>query len=70
MEGDTIIVKVANCKKLNVRKKANKESEILTVLTVGDRIELKSSQNSANPWAKIDTGEVVGFVMKEYIEEE
>lgn len=64
------VVTVCNCKKLNVREKPNKESEILHIVNAGDQLETTSSMSGTTAWIKISVGDVHGFVMKEYVKED
>ena len=59
---------VSNCKKLNVRKAASKDSEVVSVIDLNAKVEIliKNADNSG--FVKVITSDnKIGYCMKEYI---
>lgn len=56
---------VTNCNRLNVRSKADKDSDILTTLSAGT--ELIISDDASNDFYAVRRGSLRGFCMKDYI---
>ena len=69
-EKDPVKGIVANCEKLNVRAKPNKNAEVLTIIKKGD--EVRVIDDSVEGWlnVSIDLGTegFIGYCMKDYIE--
>ena len=69
-EKDQVKGIVANCEKLNVRAKPNKNAEVLTIIKKGD--EVRVIDDSIEGWlnVSIDLGTegFIGYCMKDYIE--
>jgi hypothetical protein len=63
---ETVIGWVCNCKKLNVRKDANKTADVIRVIEVGDEVEIISEGETADFYC-VRFDDVIGFCMKEYI---
>lgn len=63
---DTIFAKVANCARLNIRKDPNKNSEILTIVNLGDCVEV-DPDNDTSSWYHVFVGDIEGYCMKAYI---
>ena len=67
-EAAPIIGTVANCVRLNVRKYASKNADILTEIYAGNKVTI-DPKKSRKEWYKVVTASgVEGFCMKEYIE--
>ena len=61
-------IAIVNCKKLNLREKANKAGEVICVLPMDTKLELKAT--SDNGWARVYTADgFKGYVMRDYITE-
>ena len=59
---------VVNVAKLNVRKKADKESEVVTVITKGTEVTITSTRTG---WHRVLLkGGIAGWCMAEFIKEE
>jgi uncharacterized protein YgiM (DUF1202 family) len=59
---------VFNCKRLNIRKRPNKESEVICVVSAGDILELNAI--STDGWARVYTEQgIKGYAMKKFIKE-
>lgn len=57
---------VVDCERLNVRKEASLDSEVLTVLFAGDEVSVLNLK-SENGFYKIKAGSVVGYSIVERI---
>lgn len=58
---------VTNCLKLNVRKKPNKESQVLVVVDAGTEVIIDLNRSTRN-WYNVRTESgVSGFCMSEYV---
>lgn len=61
---------VSNCVKLNVRKKPNKDAEILTEINVGETVEINLDLSTSNFYSVATTASGVaytGYCMKDFI---
>jgi uncharacterized protein YgiM (DUF1202 family) len=62
---------VFNCKRLNIRKKPDKESEVLMVVDAGTFLMIIEPEKAKGDWykvvAEIDEVETTGFCMKEFV---
>lgn len=59
--------KVANCKRVNVRKFPNTNSEVLDILVVGEEVEILGK--SAEEWYQVSiNNRTNGFIMERYID--
>lgn len=67
MEPKPIYGIVANCSRLNVRKKPHRDSSVLTVIEEDDTVEI-TMYKSTNSWyyVKTELG-VEGYCMKDYV---
>lgn len=64
----TVTGVVANCSKLNVRRKPTKDSEPVVVIEADDEVQIVNSGDNSN-WYKIRTKDNrVGYCMKDYIQ--
>lgn len=63
---NTLTGVVANCDLLNVRAEANIDSEVLFVLTKGDKIEVEKTKNKK--WLKLVSNKAEGFVCSDFVE--
>ena len=59
--------KIANCTKLNIRKKAKKDSDIVTVIDTKANVEIYPDE-STKGWYKVNVKGISGYCMKEFIE--
>lgn len=59
--------KIANCTKLNIRKKAKKDSDIVTVIDAKVNVEIYPDE-STKGWYKVNVKGISGYCMKEFIE--
>lgn len=57
--------KLINCELLNARKEPNKNSEILFVINLKDRIKILEETND---FYKVEVGKKTAYCMKEFIE--
>lgn len=57
---EVIVGEVIGCEKLNVRKEASIESEVITIITAGTKVIV---EDIVNNFYKTDNG----YVMKDYI---
>lgn len=58
---------VANCDRLNVRKKPHRGSDVLTVIEEDDTVEIDVCESTKNwYYVKTESG-VEGYCMKDYI---
>lgn len=61
--------KVVDCTSLNIREKPDKTSTILCVISVGDTV-LVNSDSLEEDWLNVSIqNDVIGYAMKEYLEE-
>lgn len=58
---------VANCTKLNVRKEAKANSNVLCILNKGDKVTINLNE-STEDFYRISTKTIEGFCMKNFIE--
>lgn len=58
---------VANCKLLNVREKADKDSKVLCVIKEGDEVQIKMSESLDNWYKVVTVTGIEGHCMKQYI---
>lgn len=59
---------VANCKKLNIRKKPYKDSDIVSVLPVGTTLTVNAASDTG--WARVHLSDgTKGYAMLEFIKE-
>lgn len=62
---------VSNCKRLNIRKKPNKESEVLMIVDAGEFLQIIKPEKATGDWykvvAEVDEVETTGFCMKEFV---
>lgn len=65
-EVETLTGIVCNCKKLNVRKKADLEAKVLRVLDENDEVEVIDGTDTKD-FYEIKLGKSTGFCMKKYI---
>ena len=66
-EPSIVYGKIANCTKLNIRKKPNIKSDILTVIDTKAVVEIYPD-NSPKGWYKvIASKDIEGYCMKEFI---
>lgn len=61
------LIGVVKCKKLNVRKNPNLESEILTTVTEGDNVELDIEVSNREFYKVLTESKEEGFCMKKFI---
>lgn len=67
-ETERTVMVVVGCSRLNIRQEPSKNAEVLEVLAVGDHV-YASEYNKT--WMEVETdNEVVGYAMKEFLEEE
>lgn len=64
---ETTFGHVCNCKRLNVRKDADKTADVICVIDVGDEVEIVSEGETEDFYC-VRFDDVTGFCMKEYIE--
>ena len=63
-----VLYTVIGCKHLNIRKKPNKESEILCVVPAGTFLDVKAISDTG--WARVFVNsEIKGYAMKSFIKE-
>lgn len=65
--GEPVIGKVCDCKKLNIRKEPDGESEVLDVISNGSEIMIDESESTADFYKVYAESGVEGFCMKKYI---
>ena len=58
---------VYNCKKLNVRKKAKADADIITVIEEGDKVSIALDESTADFYKVTLKGGTYGFCKKEFI---
>ena len=56
---------VANCEKLNMRNKPSKQSDVICVLTKGDKVKIVETKGE---FYNVESEDSKGFCMKEFIE--
>ena len=61
------LIGVVKCKKLNVRKNPNLESEILMTVTEGDNVELNIKASNREFYKVLTESKEEGFCMKKFI---
>ena len=66
-EVKTTVGVVTNCNKLNVRKRPHTNSEILCVMSKGDKVEINIKESHRLFYKITTTAGIEGFCMKEYI---
>ena len=60
---------VIDCSKLNIRKKPNKESEIVSIVDSGSNLKVIDPDKHKGEWYKVITQKGVnGFCMRKYVE--
>ena len=68
-EGSTSLGVVIDCSKLNIRKKPNKESEIVSIVDSGSNLKVIDPDKHQGEWYKVTTSKGVnGFCMRKYVE--
>lgn len=60
--------RVANCLRLNVRKKPNPYSEVVTVLERGDEVAITDEESTIEFYKVCTASGVEGFCMRNFIE--
>lgn len=66
-EPKDVIGFVVNCSRLNVRKEAKPNAAVIKIINRDARVKI-DEENSTEDFYKVQTGGVVGFCMKEFIE--
>lgn len=66
-EPKDVIGFVANCSRLNVRKEASQNAAVIKIINRDAKVKI-DEENSTEDFYKVQTGGVVGFCMKEFIE--
>ena len=69
---ETIIGCVSGCRRLNIRKRPNKEvGEVVAILNIDDFVMIIEPEKAKGDWykvvAEVDGEEVKGFCMKEFV---
>ena len=59
---------VCNCEKLNIRKYASKDSEVLTIVDAGTELLIDSSKSTANFYKVCTASGIEGYCMEEFVE--
>lgn len=68
-EDDSQIGKVVNCKRLNIRKRPNKDSDPVCVVTEGTVLMIDLKRATTPDWYAVYTeAGVEGYCMKEFVE--
>lgn len=65
VESKTMFGTVFKCTKLNVRKKPDVKSSVLTTLSAGSEVTILEDSNKE--WYKVMCGNISGYCMKAYI---
>ena len=60
---------VSNCTRLNIRKKPNKNAEVVTVVNNSDELEINADTSTADWYAVTTSNGVSGFCMKKFVRE-
>lgn len=62
-----IVGVVSDCKRLNIRKAPNKNSDVVDVVSAGTEITI-SKHSLDKPWYRVTTSDgIKGFCMREFI---
>lgn len=59
---------VVGCTRLNVRKKPTKAGEVLCIIDKDTEVEIDDNRPESK-WVRVIINDVVGFCMREYIQE-
>lgn len=58
---------VTGCEKLNVRKEANKNAEVLCIINKSDEVEIDLENSTQDFFKVITSNNIEGYCMKDYI---
>lgn len=64
---EPLIGKVSGCKKLNIRKEPNRESDVLDVVLEGSEVMIDESKSTDDFYKVYTESGLEGFCMKQYI---
>lgn len=67
-EPEPVIVRVANCARLNLRKEPSTSAEVVTILNEHTRLELVSVVD--DEWTMVKFHDKTGYVMSKYVDKE
>ena len=70
VEKETISGTVANCEKVNVRKEASKESDVVVVLDAGEKVEIEIEKSTDTFHGVKTRAGAYGFIMKDFLKTE
>lgn len=67
VEKETVFGSVSNCKKVNVRKDASKDSDVLVVLDAGEKVEIEIEKSTDTFHGVKTRAGIYGFIMKDFL---